>query len=60
MENTKINSGKNRGITSFLKHIGNTIVSWFKPEEVEVTFEENGGGKVISYTYRVVDHKHVA
>jgi hypothetical protein len=30
-----------------------------KPEEVEVTFEEESG-KIIGYTYTIVSHKHVA
>ncbi|PQJ10846.1 hypothetical protein CJD36_012815 [Flavipsychrobacter stenotrophus] len=60
MENTKSNSGKKKGITSFFSHLRATIISWFKPEEVEVTFEEDGGGHMTGYTYTVVQHKNVA
>lgn len=32
------------------------VTDFFKPEEVEITFKEDAGGNVVSYTYTVVEH----
>ena len=45
-------------IPGFLKKLGDKVVSLFEPEEVEVTFKEEG--KTKSYTYTKVSHKQVA
>ncbi len=41
-----------------LKKISNKVATLFQPEEVEVTFKEEGNTK--SYTYIKVPHKQVA
>ena len=42
----------------FLKKLGTKLASLFEPEEVEVTFKEEGNTN--SYTYIKVSHKQVA
>ncbi len=52
-------SAEQKAATPILHKLWNKIVSFFEPEEVEVTFQEDKG-KVVSYTYKVVDEKQVA
>jgi hypothetical protein len=47
-----------KGTPAFLRKLGDKVVSLFQPEEVEVTFKEEGNTK--SYTYIKVPHKQVA
>lgn len=60
MENAKTNAGKQKSIVSFLTAIRQRIRDFFKPEEIEITFKEDAGGNIISYTYTKVHEKHVA
>ncbi len=46
------------GQNSFFKKLGRKVASLFEPEEVEVTFKEEGSTK--SYTYTKVHQKQVA
>ena len=64
METAKLNvesadKAKATALSGFLHACKKKLVHIFEPEEVEVYFEEDHG-KVVSYTYTVVDHKEVA
>lgn len=56
-EGPKNINGKSTAQT-LAKQIWNKISALFEPEEVEVTFKEEG--RQISYTYTKVEHKQVA
>ncbi len=44
--------------TGFFKRLGRKVADLFQPEEVEVTFKEEGSTR--SYTYTKVSQKQVA
>lgn len=44
---------------SFFSPLAGKITKLFEPEEVEVTMEEDHG-KIVHYTYTVVNHKAAA
>ena len=60
LQNTVLLSdkGHQNTIGLFLKWLGPKINSFFQPEEVEVTFKEDGA--FTKYTYTKVNHKQVA
>ena len=47
-----------KGLFSFFRRFGQWINEMFQPEEVEVTFKDDG--KNVTYTYTKVAHKQVA
>lgn len=60
MKHSNVNAGKPNNIVLFINQIKQRIADVFKPEEVEVTFKEDAGGNVVSYTYTKVAQKNVA
>ena len=50
--------GRSNGFVHFFRMLGDKINDLFRPEEVEVTFKNDG--KNMSYTYTKVTHKQVA
>ncbi len=50
--------GRSNGFVHFFRSLSGKINDLFKPEEVEVTFKNDG--KNMSYTYTKVSHKQVA
>lgn len=59
MEKLNINDNTNgRRKPGLLKMIKERLINLFRPEEVEVTFTEEG--RSMKYTYTVLTHKRVA
>ena len=50
--------GSTDGLSQLIRKIRGKITGLFEPEEVEVTFKNEG--KTMSYTYTKVPHKQVA
>lgn len=46
-----------KGEKSVFSKLWRKIADFFKPEEVEITFKEDAGGNVVSYTYTVIEHQ---
>jgi hypothetical protein len=58
MKQLSYNIRNERRLTRFFKWIRKKISDLFEPEEVEVTFKQEGNK--VSYTYTKVEHKQVA
>ncbi len=55
MKTGKNSAGKQVQKTTLVR-LWEKVTDFFKPEEVEITFKEDAGGNVVSYTYTVIDH----